>query len=96
MELKLTVPYAGQERTISGTPAAIAKVAQIVETGLPRLEILQMSQEEADLCEEGSTTMGLGRGDGKIFISGSHVLVLAIRHAMNRNSVAASLARLTA
>lgn len=84
--ITLTVPYEGRDRSISGTPVAIAKAALFVEMGLPTLEQQNCSLELANMCDDssGETSMGMGNGAGDEFITGSHTLIGAIRAAMDR------------
>lgn len=88
MNVTLTVPFAGMDLTVSGSPLNIAKVAMIVEQGLPTLADMNISPELAALCEAsgGDTSMGMGDGSGQEFITGSHMLISAVRHAMMRTS----------
>lgn len=88
MNVTLTVPFAGMNLTVSGSPLNIGKIAMIIEQGLPTLADMNISPELAALCEGsgGETVMGMGNGTGQEFIRGSHMLISAIRHAMMRTT----------
>lgn len=93
LTVTLTVPYAGRNRSISGSPIAIAKAALLIEMGLPTLEQQNTSQALADACDDSPspTSMGIGNGAGSEYISGSHTLICAIREVMFRNQAERSL-----
>ncbi len=75
LQITLTVPYAGQDRTITGNPAAIALAAEIVGRGLPACD-----DKPAD--NDNPIMMGMGNGQGNDFITGSYELVTAIQTVM--------------
>lgn len=81
----LTVPYAGIDRRISGSPLNIARIAMLIESGLPTLEDMNLGGI-AHLCDDvdGNTSLGMGDGSGQEFVVGSHTLIMAIRHVMQR------------
>lgn len=93
LTVTLTVPYEGRDRTISGSPIAIARAALLIEMGLPTLAEQNTSIDLANLCDESPlpTSMGMGNGAGGDFISGSHTLICAIREVMFRQQPERSL-----
>ena len=79
----LTVPYAGVDRKISGSPLNIAKVALLIEQGLPTLADMNLDGI-AHLCNDvdGTAEMGMGNGPGREFVTGSHTLLMALQRVL--------------
>ena len=76
--LSLTVPYAGKDRVVSGSPTNIAKAATMIASGLPTIADMNISQELADMDTGGATEMAMGNGRGREFIRGDHLLLMAL------------------
>lgn len=81
----LTVPYEGVDRRISGSPLNIAKVALLVEMGLPSLDDMGLGDFRKH-CDDadGDSIMGMGDGSGSEFVTGSHTLLMALQRVMGR------------
>lgn len=81
----LTVPYAGRDRSITGSPLSIARALIFIEMGLPTLDEQNTTVEISDKCDDAPSpvTMGMGFGGGQEFITGSYTLITAIRHVMD-------------
>lgn len=85
MKITLTVPYAGTDRSISGTPSAIAAAAALVARGLPTLAEMNLTQDLADVDEgTAGASMGIGTGGGREFVEGSHTLLMALQRVITR------------
>ncbi len=67
-----TVPYAGHDRSVTGSPEAIAVVSLLVVSGLPEIQ---------DYPADTDKVAGLGIDEGRI--EGSPVLISALSYVMS-------------